>query len=74
MALEPAVQLELQQRALHLGGARLALPDQLVDQERLGAEALAHAADQVGAIGTGVERQRGPGGALGALRSAGSPG
>ena len=62
VALEAAVELELHERALHLGGARLALPDQLVDQERLGAEALAHAADQVGAVVCQVERQRRRGG------------
>jgi hypothetical protein len=33
VVLEAAVQLELEQRPLHLGRARLALPDQLVDQD-----------------------------------------
>ena len=62
MALETAVELELEERPLHLGGARLTLPDQPVDQERLRPEALAYAADQVGAIDVDLERQRGLGG------------
>ena len=45
---------ELQEGALDLGGARLALPHLLVDQERIGSEPLAQPADQVGgAVGLG---------------------
>ena len=39
------------------GRARLALPDQLVDQQRFRPEALAQAAEQIGAIGPGLQRQ-----------------
>src|SRR5690606_31825034 len=54
VALGAAVELELHEGALDLGGARLALPDQLVNQERLGSEPLAQPADQVGgAVGLG---------------------
>ena len=50
VALEPAVQLELHQCPLYLGRARLALPDQLVDKERLRPETLAQAGEKVGAV------------------------
>jgi hypothetical protein len=40
VALEAAVELELEQRLLHLRGRRMTLPDQFVNQERLGPESL----------------------------------
>jgi hypothetical protein len=35
MALDPPLELQLEQRPLHLGSRRMTLPDQFVNQERL---------------------------------------
>ncbi len=78
MALEPPVELELEQRALHLGGRRMTLPDQFVNQQRLGPEPLAHPAEHrprsvAGGGGCAAGRaalEPGPGGAFGGGRGA----